>query len=105
MMLLFGKTLLWPLAPLSPRRGRDYAYQRETTGVRTREEHFMHSPRPHAFALREKKAGPSLRLGLIARVRREIEMGVYDTPEKLEIALGRLLESVAEHDNPEQSPQ
>lgn len=33
-----------------------------------------------------------LRLGLIARVRQEIAAGTYDTPEKLEAALGRLLE-------------
>ncbi len=38
----------------------------------------------------ERRGG--LRLGLIARVRQEIAAGTYDTPEKLEVALGRLLE-------------
>jgi hypothetical protein len=35
-----------------------------------------------------------LRLGLIARVRQEIAAGTYDTPEKLEAALRRLLETL-----------
>jgi hypothetical protein len=35
-----------------------------------------------------------MRLDLIARVRREIAAGDYDTPEKWEIALGRLLDRV-----------
>jgi negative regulator of flagellin synthesis FlgM len=33
-----------------------------------------------------------LRLDLIARVRQEISAGTYDTPEKMEAALERLLE-------------
>lgn len=33
-----------------------------------------------------------LRLDLIARVRREIAAGTYDTPDKMEIALERLLQ-------------
>ena len=33
-----------------------------------------------------------MRLDLIARVRREIAAGTYDTPEKWEVALDRLLE-------------
>jgi hypothetical protein len=33
-----------------------------------------------------------MRLELIARVRREIAAGTYDTPEKWEAALSRLLE-------------
>ena len=33
-----------------------------------------------------------MRLDLIARVRREIAAGTYDTPEKMEVALDRLFE-------------
>lgn len=101
MMLISGKTPLHTVPALSLRLRTDYACSRATSGVIIWKVHFMHPPRPHAFALREKKVGPSLRLGLIARVRREIEMGVYDTPEKLEIALGRLFEGVAERSEPE----
>ena len=35
---------------------------------------------------------PSVRYELVARVRREIAAGTYDTPEKLEIALSRMME-------------
>lgn len=35
---------------------------------------------------------PTIRHDLVARVRREIEAGTYDTEEKLEAALARLLE-------------
>ena len=42
--------------------------------------------------LLEPKSGTGLRLDLIARVREEIAAGTYDTPEKFEIAMGRLLE-------------
>ena len=37
------------------------------------------------------KADPEIRHDLVARVRREIAAGEYDTPEKMEIALDRLL--------------
>ena len=38
------------------------------------------------------KAGdPTIRHDLVARVRREIAAGTYDTPEKLDVALARLL--------------
>jgi hypothetical protein len=37
-------------------------------------------------------ARSDVRLDLVQRVREEIADGVYDTPEKLEIALGRLLD-------------
>jgi hypothetical protein len=33
---------------------------------------------------------PDVRQELVARVRREIQAGTYDTPEKLEAALDRL---------------
>lgn len=35
---------------------------------------------------------PTIRHDLVARVRREIESGTYDTDEKLEAALARLLD-------------
>ncbi len=39
---------------------------------------------------------PDIRAGLVRRVRREIADGTYDTPEKMELALRRLLEEVDE---------
>jgi hypothetical protein len=33
-----------------------------------------------------------IRWDLVERVRREIEAGTYDTPEKMEVALDRLLQ-------------
>jgi len=42
-------------------------------------------------SVREDRSA-SMRLDLIARVRAEIANGTYDTPEKWEAALGRLLE-------------
>jgi anti-sigma28 factor (negative regulator of flagellin synthesis) len=39
---------------------------------------------------------PEIRVELVARVRREIAEGTYDTPEKWEIALDRLLDRVEE---------
>lgn len=38
------------------------------------------------------QGGNELRLELVARVRKEIAAGTYDTPEKLEVAFERLLE-------------
>jgi hypothetical protein len=35
---------------------------------------------------------PTIRFELVARVRREIAAGIYDTPEKLDLALARMLE-------------
>jgi hypothetical protein len=35
---------------------------------------------------------PSVRYELVARVRREIAAGTYDTPDKLELALSRMME-------------
>lgn len=42
--------------------------------------------------LREPAREPEIRVELVARVRREIAEGLYETPEKLEIALQRLLD-------------
>lgn len=39
-------------------------------------------------------AVPRLRWDLVVRVRREIEAGTYDTPEKWDIALSRLQEDL-----------
>lgn len=35
---------------------------------------------------------PTIRFDLVARIRKEIAEGIYDTPEKFEIALARMLE-------------
>lgn len=35
-----------------------------------------------------------IRQGLVARVRHEIAAGIYDTPERLELALARLFEQI-----------
>lgn len=47
-----------------------------------------------------RKARSSIRDGirydLVARVRREIAAGTYDTPEKLELALERMLDQFGE---------
>jgi hypothetical protein len=40
----------------------------------------------------EQAPEPEIRWELVERVRREIEAGVYETPEKWATALGRLLE-------------
>ena len=39
---------------------------------------------------------PEIRADLVARVRREIAAGTYDTPEKLEAALRRLFDQLEE---------
>ena len=45
---------------------------------------------------RSRKPDPEVfRAELVARVRSEIALGNYETPEKLELALTRLLEEVA----------
>jgi len=41
---------------------------------------------------RPQVADSAIRHELVARVRREIEAGTYETPEKLDAALARLLE-------------
>jgi hypothetical protein len=47
---------------------------------------------PDAESFAESMPGPDgVRHELVRRVRREIASGVYDTPEKLELALERLL--------------
>jgi hypothetical protein len=44
----------------------------------------------------KRKAHPELfRAQLVARVRSEIALGTYETPEKLEVALARLLDDVS----------
>src|SRR5262245_13725742 len=90
MMHNCGMALRFWRLRLPPPAARDYDWMRETTGVLAAKVRDMHTLRLHPFAQRESLAGPSLRHGLIARVRREIEAGIYDTPEKLEIARQRL---------------
>jgi hypothetical protein len=41
-----------------------------------------------------KSAGEAIRMDLVARVRREIAAGTYDTPEKWAAALERLLDRI-----------
>ena len=41
-------------------------------------------------------ADPDIRADLVRRIRREIAGGTYDTPEKMELALRRLLEHIDE---------
>jgi hypothetical protein len=43
-------------------------------------------------AARHQGTDPTIRHELVARVRREIEAGTYETPEKLDAALARMLE-------------
>lgn len=47
---------------------------------------------PDAESFAEAVAGPDgIRRELVCRVRSEIDSGIYETPEKLELALERLL--------------
>jgi hypothetical protein len=41
---------------------------------------------------RYQTGDPAIRHDLVARVRREIAAGTYDTPEKMDAALARMLE-------------
>ena len=50
-------------------------------------DHSSRQPRPR---------DPQIRHELVERVRREIAEGTYDTPEKMDIALERLLERLEE---------
>ena len=47
-------------------------------------------------ARKRRRSSPFIRNDLVERVRREIEAGTYETPEKWEAALDRLLEHLAE---------
>jgi len=42
----------------------------------------------------QRNSNPGMRLDLITRVRREIEAGTYETPEKWDAALDRLAETL-----------
>ena len=47
-------------------------------------------------ANKKRKTDPELfRADLVARIRSEIALGTYETPEKLELALARLLDDVS----------
>src|SRR5262249_50690140 len=74
---------------------------------------YRHGSTPSRLTCREQRARPDegwaaspdpatsaasdgdVRHDLVARVRREIEAGTYDTPERLEAALRRLFECLA----------
>ncbi len=49
-----------------------------------------------AQMLSKLRSMPAVRQDLIDRVRQEIAGGAYDTPEKLDAALGEMLKDVAE---------
>src|ERR1700733_4738328 len=57
-------------------------------GNRFRRGHHMESPSTKT---------PDLRIELVARVRREICEGSYDSPEKLEAALERMISQIVGH--------
>lgn len=59
---------------------------------------------PMIMPRKRKFPDPAVRAGLVARVRREIASGTYDTPEKLEVALGRMFEALADEDDADGSP-
>jgi hypothetical protein len=62
----------------------------------SRRSHFTSRLPTRTKKLRSRKADADLfRADLVARVRAEIALGTYETPEKLELALTRLLEEVA----------
>ncbi|MCS7305916.1 MAG: flagellar biosynthesis anti-sigma factor FlgM [Thermoguttaceae bacterium] len=48
-----------------------------------------------AQALERARQVPGIRADLVARVRAEIAAGTYETPEKLQIALDRLLDEIS----------
>jgi negative regulator of flagellin synthesis FlgM len=49
---------------------------------------------PIARLMSEVSALPDIRAERVAQVRAEIQAGTYITPEKLDIAIGRLLEDI-----------
>jgi len=49
-------------------------------------------PRVPAVSRSRRPSDPAIRIDLVQRVRREIAAGTYETPEKWEAALDRLLE-------------
>ncbi len=64
---------------------------------------FMVPPRPSIHD-RPQPADPAMRTELIARIRREIQAGCYDTPEKFAIAMERMLGIVCEKMDPPSYP-
>jgi hypothetical protein len=73
--------------PVSRQRSRWHrAAPASTTASADRENHNMNSNK-----MTERREEHPIRWDLVERVRREIAEGSYDTPEKMEIALDRLL--------------
>jgi hypothetical protein len=52
----------------------------------------LKGPKSRQFRGSRKVRTGEIRRDLVARVRREIAAGTYDTPDKMEVALHRLLE-------------
>lgn len=67
-------------------------YEVYTTWKRHPSIHFFDNPL--MFTSPRDAAVPRLRWDLVVRVRREIEAGTYDTPDKWAIALARLQEDL-----------
>jgi hypothetical protein len=65
-------------------------------GPVTKERPWWSAPAPEGRAADGTPAGEGLRPDLVRRVRAEIAAGTYDTPEKLEIALDRLLDRLSQ---------
>ena len=50
---------------------------------------------PEADLVSRTQELPSIRQERVSEIRAQIEAGTYETPEKLEIALGRLLDEIS----------
>lgn len=73
-------------------QGNVVPFQGEAEMERKRPEKGEHPPQDMASA----KSEPETREQRLARIRAEIEAGEYETPEKLEIAIGRMLGAMTE---------
>lgn len=83
---------VWPRRPLARMRWLGMEWWHEETRpspwlIRTAREPWLMASYPEPAS-----SDSNRRAKLIARIRRQIQEGVYETPEKLEIALRRLLE-------------
>ena len=78
----------------------NFLWLSDTVGYTDEKTHpWIHlTENPLMFTSPRDAAVPRLRWDLVVRVRREIEAGTYDTPEKWAIALARLQEDL-EHEN------
>lgn len=77
--------------PVSPRRlGEDTTQESETTPVQRGEDRVELSP----AAQRTLNAGQPIRADLVTRVRSEIASGTYETPEKIDLAVRRVVREI-----------